>query len=97
MRVLRSRVYYKPKDEPEENIKLIEKIEELYRGDSTLGYRQMKTMLERELGINVNHKRVRSLTKLMRLKGIAPGPKNTRISGTNHINFLKHLNVKEFN
>ena len=29
MRVLRSRVYYKPKDEPEENIKLIEKIEEL--------------------------------------------------------------------
>ena len=97
LKIPRSRVYYKPRGETKENVMLMDRIEELYSKDPTLGYRRMRAILEREDGIKVNHKRVRRLMRLMGLVGISPTPKTTKTAVTDYKNLLKHLNVTKPN
>ena len=97
LKVRRSRVCYKSKRETKENKKLIEKIEELYTKDPTLGYRRMKAMLEREMGVKINLKKVRRLMRLIRVKRITPAPKTTKTTDTTYKNPLRHFNVKKPN
>ena len=70
--VARSSVYYKREGEREENIKLMNHIERIYSKDSTLGYRRIKAILEKDTGEAINKKRVRRLMRLLGLKGIYP-------------------------
>jgi len=97
LRIPRSRVYYKPRGETEENIRLMSRIEELYSKDPTLGYGRMKAALKKEEGIKVNHKRVRRLMRLMGLVGISPAPRTTKTVYTDYKNLLKHFNVRRPN
>ncbi len=69
----RSTLYYQPKPEKDENIKLLRLIDEEYTRHPFYGYRKMTCYLQR-LGFGVNHKRVRRLMRKLGLAAIYPAP-----------------------
>jgi len=97
LKVSRSVVYYNARGEPEENLRLMEKIEEIYQEDPTLGYRRMAARLSREMGIKINPKRVLRLMRKMGLKGICPAPRTTRGVDISYPNLLERFSVSRPN
>jgi len=93
LKVSRSTVYYKEKEESTENQRLMEEIEEIYAHDPSIGYRRMRAILKRRIEKPVNYKRVRRLMRLMGLRGIASAPKTTKTAYTNYSNLLKDFQV----
>ena len=73
----RSGVYYSPRPEGEENLKLMRLIDEQYLKTPFYGSRQMCNHLH-GLGHKVNRKRVGRLMALMGLQAVAPGPHTSR-------------------
>ena len=67
----RGGLYYAPKGESEENLKIMRIMDEHYLELPTEGVISMKDLLF-TLGFLVNHKRVRRLLRLMGLKAIYP-------------------------
>ena len=59
MQIPRSSIYYKKKDETEENKKIMEIIEEEYSKNPTHGYRRMTEILKKKTGKPINKKRAR--------------------------------------
>ena len=74
----RSSYYYTPMaTESPENLRLMRKIDELYLQRPFFGYPRMTGWL-RDLGWNVNPKRVARLMRLMGLQAVMPGPHTSR-------------------
>lgn len=71
MHINRTNLYYQPKGESPENLKLMEAIDKIYLEDPTTGVKKMVNYLWRK-GIKVNEKRVRRLMRKMNLLPIYP-------------------------
>ena len=71
MAINKSGLYYKPKGEKEENLKIMRIIDEHYLKHPTEGVLRVRDFLF-AIGIVVNHKRVRRLLRLMGLLAIYP-------------------------
>jgi putative transposase len=69
----KSGLYYQPKGESEQNLRLMRKIDEQYLKTPFAGYRMMSELLRRA-GEAVNEKRVRRLMRLMGLTALYPKP-----------------------
>jgi len=93
----RSSLYVKPKSDDNDYF-LINLIAEIYSAYPIYGYRRITAMLGRQ-GVNVNHKRVRSLMQMMNLKAIYPGPNTSKrnLQELVHPYLLKDLKVTRAN
>jgi len=63
----------KPRQECDENIRIMHEIDKLYTRHPFFGYRRMTSKL-REKGWPVNRKRIRRLMQIMGIQAIYPGP-----------------------
>ena len=77
LRISRTSVYYKPKEENPENLKLMRLIDEQYLKTPCYGSRSMVTFLK-GLGYDNNRKRIQRLMRLMGLEAIYPKPKTSK-------------------
>ena len=78
MSIHRSGYYYQPKTESELNLELMALIDKHYMNHPFMGVPSMTKWLNRDMGYNVNKKRVRRLYKLLDLLAIVPGPHTSR-------------------
>lgn len=78
MSIHRSGYYYRPKTESELNLKLMALIDKHYMDHPYMGVPSMTQWLNKDMGYNVNKKRVRRLYKLLDLFAIVPGPHTSR-------------------
>ncbi len=72
MRLNRSTLYYKPRGESEENLRVMEAMDKYYTEHPTSGVKTMVSMLSLEHGLKVNPKRARRLMRKMNLIPIYP-------------------------
>lgn len=72
--IARSSAYYAPVGESTENLALMRLLDELYLLHPFYGVRQMTSRL-RQLGKEVNRKRIRRLLRLMGLEALGPKPR----------------------
>ena len=85
LEVNRSRVYYEPAEESEENLELMRRMDELYLDDPTMGARRFAWVLSRERGKKYNRKRIRRLMRVMGLEPIYPRDrKSTRLNSSHY-------------
>ena len=68
----RSTLYYKPRGESEENLRVMEAMDKYYTEHPTSGVKTMVSMLSLEHGLRVNPKRARRLMRKMNLIPIYP-------------------------
>ena len=80
LNVNRTSAYYQPKDEKDDDIELMHRIDEIYTRWPHYGYRRITKTL-REQNILVNRKRVLRLMRRMGIYGICPGQ---NLSKRNH-------------
>ena len=78
MSIHRSGYYYQPKTESELNLELMALIDKHYMDHPYMGVPSMTQWLNKDMGYNVNRKRVRRLYKLLDLFAIVPGPHTSR-------------------
>jgi len=71
--IARSGVYYEPKPESDENLKLMRLVDEIHLKRPFLGVRRITDALK-DLGYPVNHKRVWHLMRVMGIAAIYPKP-----------------------
>jgi putative transposase len=74
----RSGYYYKEKPEDPLNLELMVKIDKEYTARPFRGVPSMTEYLRKDLGYNVNKKRIRRLYKLMDIFALVPGPHTSR-------------------
>lgn len=93
--VTRSRLYYEPVKESEENLKLMQLMDDHYLDHPTEGVIRMRDMLL-TLGIVVNHKRVRRLLRLMGIMAIYPKRNLSKLGLAKYIRpyLLKGLKIE---
>ncbi len=77
LKISRTSVYYKPREENPENLKLMRLIDEQYLKTPCYGSRSMVTFLK-GLGYDNNRKRIQRLMRLMGLEAIYPKPKTSK-------------------
>ena len=96
--VPRSTHYYKPIQETEQNLLLMQEIDKIYLDSPSYGSRLMTASLRRK-GFQVNRKRVSRLMKLMGIEAMYPKPKiRTTIPGyTKFPYLLTDLEIKAQN
>jgi putative transposase len=96
--VHRSGLYYAPKGESEENLKIMRIMDEHYLEHPTEGVISMKDLLF-TLGFLVNHKRVRRLLRLMGLMAIYPKKNLSKLGLKKYIHpyLLKGLDINRPN
>jgi len=94
----RSGLYYSPKGENEENLKIMRIMDEHYLEHPTEGVISMQDMLF-ALGFVVNHKRVRRLLRLMGLMAIYPKKNLSKLGLKKYIHpyLLKGLDINRPN
>ena len=78
MSIHRSGYYYQHKTESELNLELMALIDKHYMDHPYMGVPSMTQWLDKDMGYNVNKKRVRRLYKLLDLFAIVPGPHTSR-------------------
>ena len=71
----RSSYYYEPATESAQNLRLMELIDKQYTEHPSHGSRRMTVWLNKDLGEQVNRKRVQRLMQLMGIEAIYPKPK----------------------
>lgn len=76
----RSGLYYGPKGERQQNLKLMRLIDEEHMLHPWLGVPRMATWLRRDMGLQVNHKRVERLFRLMGISAVGPKPNTSKKS-----------------
>ena len=76
-KISRTSVYYSPKGEKTENLKLMRLMDEQYLKTPTHGSRSMVTFLKK-LGYDRNRKRIQRLMRLMGLEAIYPKKKTSK-------------------
>ncbi|WMJ72124.1 IS3 family transposase [Cytophagaceae bacterium ABcell3] len=98
LNINRSRFYYSPVGETEENLKIMRVLDERYLHKPTHGVLQMQDHL-RDLGFTVNHKRVRRLLRLMGLMAIYPKKNLSKLGKAKYIYpyLLRNLDVERTN
>ncbi len=74
----RSKLYYEPVPESEENLELMRLIDEQHLKTPFWGSRNMSVFASKQIGEPVNRKRIQRLMRLMGLEGIAPGPSTSK-------------------
>jgi len=96
--VSRSRFYYKPLEESDENLKIMRLMDEHYLFQPSEGVLGMKDFLL-TLGIVANHKRVRRLLRLMGLMAIYPKRNLSKLGLAKYIRpyLLKGLKIERPN
>ena len=94
LEVSRSTLYHIPKGECDENISLMEKIDRLHLEYPTYGVLRMQDQLS-ELGVEVNHKRVRRLMRKMQIHVIYPKVNLSKLGKAKYIHpyLLKDLTI----
>ncbi|MEO0899624.1 MAG: IS3 family transposase [Bacteroidota bacterium] len=94
----RSRLYYKPLGEGEENLALMKLMDQLYLEDPTLGVIGMQYELS-DRGFHYNVKRIRRLLRKMCLEAIYPKRNLSRLGLAKYIHpyLLRHLEVERTN
>ena len=94
MRFNRSTLYYKPKGEPEENLRMMEAMDRYYLEHPSAGVRTMTLMLG-ERGVHANEKRVRRLLRKMNVMAIYPRKSLSGGGCTDHVHpyLLRNLDV----
>ena len=99
MQIARSTGYYKPKGESQLNIDIMRHMEEIYMDHPTAGVLTMVNLLSLNHGINVNHKRVRRLTRIMGIDAIYPKKCLSRGGTVNYVKpyLLRHLDISHSN
>jgi len=90
----KSGLYYKPKGEKKENLRVMRLMDEHYLNHPTEGVLMMQDFL-RDKGYPVNHKRVRRLLRLMGLMAIYPKKNLSKLGQKKYIHpyLLKGLNI----
>lgn len=78
MSIHKSGYYYQHKTEDKLNLELMELIDKHYMDHPYMGVPSMTQWLKKDMGYNVNKKRVRRLYKLLDIFAIAPGPNTSR-------------------
>jgi putative transposase len=69
----KSGLYYQAKGESEENLELMKMIDQQYTKHPHMGVPSMTTWLRKDKHLEVNHKRVERLYKVMDIRSLAPG------------------------
>jgi putative transposase len=80
LNICRSRIYYRPQEESEENQEIMRIIDEQHLGDPSAGSRRMRSYLRRKGYLGVSRGRVRRLMREMGIEAVYPR-KRTTISG----------------
>ena len=75
--VNRSSLYYKPVLQPDEELRLMRRIDEMHLKWPFFGSRRITAILRTE-GLEINRKRVIRLMRLMGIEGLAPRPKTSQ-------------------
>lgn len=83
--ISRSLLYYLPKGEPEENLRIMRKIDELYMEDATAGSRRMRDYLRRNGWPKIGRGRVKRLMHLMGIEAVYPRKRTTIPGGPSGI------------
>ena len=96
--VNRSTLYYEPVKESTENLDIMLKMDKHYMAHPTSGVLRMQDHL-RTLNINVNHKRIRRLLRLMGIMAIYPKRNLSKLGLTKYIRpyLLKGLDIEHAN
>ena len=94
----RSTYYHRPRPTPEEDLRLMRKIDETYLAYPSFGSRQMERWLRRQ-GYHVNRKRVQRLMREMGLEAIYQKPNLSRANPQNRVYpyLLRKLKVEQPN
>lgn len=90
----RASLYYQPKAEDPETLKVLRRIDEIFTKCPFYGSRKIKAQLKRE-GFKVNRKRVKRLMGILGIEAIYPKP-NLSLNGKAHLVFpylLKGLEI----
>lgn len=98
LEISRTQVYYKPRNESEENLILMKRIDRLHLEDPSAGTRRMAVYLRRE-GHRVGRKRVRRLMQLMGLVAAYPRKRTTIPGGPEGVRpyLLRDLEITRVN
>jgi len=83
--ISRSVLYYLPKGEPEENLRIMREIDELHMEDATAGSRRMRNYLRRRGWPNIGRSRVKRLMRLMGIDAVYPRKRTTIPGGPSGI------------
>jgi putative transposase len=94
----RAALYYEPRPESTENLRLMRLLDEQYTRTPYYGIRRMAAWL-RTQGYQVNHKRVQRLLRLMGLEAIYPKPHLSRLGAGQQIYpyLLRGVNIERVN
>lgn len=95
LEVHRSGLYYQPVPETSFNLELMRQIDEKHMLHPWLGVPRMTQWLRKDMGLQVNHKRVERLYGLLGIQAIGPKP-NTSKPGKGHKIYpylLRHLAI----
>jgi len=95
LQVSRSSLYYKPRGETEENLRLMKQMDQLFTEDPTLGVLGMQDELA-DKGRAVNVKRIRRLLRKMGIEPIYPKRNLSRLGLAKYIHpyLLRNLKVE---
>lgn len=86
MGLSRASLYYQPKPEDPETLKVLKRIDEIFTKCPFYGSRKIKTQLKRE-GWKINRKKVKRLMGILGIEAIYPRP-NLSLNGKAHPVFL---------
>lgn len=97
--VSRSGQYYAKKEESSLNKKLMQEIDKEYTAHPFRGVPSMTTYLKKDLGYQINEKRIERLYKLMDIFAIVPGPHTSKSckEDKKYPYLLRHLTIKYTN
>lgn len=72
--ISRGRFYYRPREVPERDLRLMAKLDELFTEDPTRGTRRLSKALTKRFGLVAGREKVRRLMRLMGIAAIYPKP-----------------------
>lgn len=72
LKLSRSAYYYKPTPISDLNLKVMEKIDEIFMANPEYGSRKIRDVLNREEGLKLNRKRIQRLMRMMGIEAIYP-------------------------
>ena len=81
----RSMLYYVPKGESEENLRIMREIDELHLKDVTAGSRRMRNYLRRRSWPKISRSRVKRFMRLMGIEAVYPRKRTTIPGGPSGI------------
>jgi putative transposase len=83
--ISRSLIYYLPKGEPDDNLKIMRELDELHLEDASAGSRRMRSHLRQRGWQKISRGRVKRLMMLMGIKAVYPRKRTTIPGGPSGI------------